>query len=345
MKILITGGSGFIGTNLIQSYLDQGIDVMNIDWNPPLNSAHTSHWQEVDIMDSERLYEVFAAYQPTHVVHLAARTDTDIYELDGDLSEYAQNTQGTQHVLDAIRATPSVQRAIITASMFVCEAGYLPRHDQDYRPFTLYGVSKKLTEEYTRAADLPCPWTIIRPQTIWGPWSLRYRDVMFRVMKKGLYFHPSKKNVRRAYGYVGNVVWQIQQILQAPEAAVNKQVFYVGDRPIDLRQWVERISLELTGKPVRLLPTPLVKGIALTGDLLKRANISFPLTSTRFDSMTQDYLAPIEKTYEVLGPPPYSTEAGVKEMIAWYRTEAAHVPRLEGRKLRAAAVTSRPLAV
>ena len=345
MKILITGGSGFIGTNLIQSYLDQGIDVMNIDWNPPLNNAHSSYWQEVDIMDSERLLETFATYQPTHVVHLAARTDTDIYELDGDLNEYVQNTTGTQHVLSAIRATPSVQRAIITSSMFVCEAGYLPQHDQDYRPFTLYGVSKKLTEEYTRAANLDCVWTIIRPQTIWGPWSLRYRDTMFPVMEKGLYFHPRKENVRRAYGYVGNVVWQIQQILQAPEAAVNEQVFYVGDRPIDLRQWVEQISRELTGKPVRLLPTPLVKGIALTGDLLKRANVSFPLTSTRFDSMTQDYLAPIEKTYEMLGSPPYSTEAGVKEMIAWHQTEAAHVPQLAGRKLRADAVAQRPLSV
>lgn len=345
MKILITGGSGFIGTNLIQSYLDQGVEVMNLDWNPPLNRAHNPYWKEADIMDSAGLLEIFATYQPTHVVHLAARTDTDIYELDGDLNEYVQNTQGTQHVLDAIQATPSIQRVIITSSMFVCEAGYLPKHDQDYRPFTLYGVSKKLTEDYTRAADLHCPWTIIRPQTIWGAWSLRYRDVLFKVMNKGLYFHPSKRNVRRAYGYVGNVVWQIQQILQVPENSVNKQVFYVGDLPIDLRNWVELISLELTGKPVRLLPTPLVKGIALTGDLLKRANVRFPLSSTRFNSMTQDYLAPTEKTYEVLGTPPYTTEAGVKEMIAWHKTDAAHVPLLEGRRLKVQTVAPQPVGV
>ncbi len=345
MKILITGGSGFIGTNLMQSYLDQGVEVMNLNWNPPLNQAQVPYWKEVNIMDVSRLNEAFATYQPTHVVHLAARTDTDIYELDGDLNEYAQNTQGTQHVLEAIQATASVQRAIITSSMFVCEAGYMPQHDQDYRPFTLYGMSKKLTEEYTRTADLNCAWTIIRPQTIWGPWSLRYRDVMFKVMNKGLYFHPSKKNVRRAYGYVGNVVWQIQQILQAPEAAVNEQVFYVGDQPIDLRNWVELISLELTGKPVRLLPTPLVKGIALVGDALKRFNVWFPLSSTRFNSMTQDYLAPIEKTYEVLGTPPYTTEAGVKEMIAWHETEAAHVPQQQGRKLRAQSVDQQPVSV
>ena len=345
MKILITGGSGFIGTNLIQFYVDQGVDVVNLDWNPPLNENHNSYWKEVDIMDSVGLHEAFAAYQPTHVVHLAARTDTDIYELDGDLNEYAQNTQGTQHVLDAIKSTPSVQRAIITSSMFVCEAGYLPTHDQDYRPFTLYGVSKKLTEDYTRAANLDCTWTIIRPQTIWGPWSLRYRDTMFPVMEKGLYFHPSKQNVRRAYGYVGNVVWQIEQILQIAEEKVHQQVFYVGDTPIDLREWVQHISLALTGKPVRILPTPLVKGIALVGDALKQVNVRFPLTTTRFNSMTQDYLAPIEKTHEVLGAPPHATEAGVKETIAWYKTRAAQVPQSAGRKLRAHAVARQPIDV
>ena len=335
MKLLITGGSGFIGTNLVQDCIDNNVDCTNVDWNPPLNDAHTPYWQACDIMNSQRLSEIFAAYQPTHVVHLAARTDTDIYELDGDLNEYIQNTEGAKHVLECIKATGSVERAIITSSMFVCEAGYMPQHDQDYKPFTLYGVSKKLTEVYTREANLSCTWTIIRPQTIWGPWSLRYRDVMFKVLKKGLYFHPSKRNVRRAYGYVGNVVWQIQQILQADTNTVHQQVFYVGDTPIDLRQWVEEIARKLTGKPVRILPTALVKGIALTGDLLTKGNIPFPLTSTRFNSMTQDYLAPIDKTYRVLGSPPFTMKEGVRAMIAWHNTAVAHVPQLAGRKLLA----------
>ncbi len=335
MKLLITGGSGFIGTNLVQDCIDNNIDITNVDWNPPLYEAHTPYWQECNIMDSKQLHEIFAAYQPTHVVHLAARTDTDIYELDGDLTEYIQNTQGTKHVLGCIKATATVERAIITSSMFVCEAGYLPQHDQDYRPFTLYGVSKKLTEVYTREANLDCTWTIIRPQTIWGPWSLRYRDVMFKVMKKGWYFHPSKRNVRRAYGYVGNVVWQIRQMLKASPPKVHQQVFYVGDTPIDLRQWVEEIARQLTGKPVRILPTAVVRSIALTGDLLTKGNIPFPLTSTRFNSMTQDYLAPIDKTYQVFGSPPFTVEEGVRKMIAWHNTTAAHVPQLAGRKLLA----------
>jgi nucleoside-diphosphate-sugar epimerase len=192
-----------------------------------------------------------------------------------------------------------------------------------------------ITEKYTREAGLGCTWTIIRPQTIWGPWSLRYRDVMFRVMRKGLYFHPSKNNVYRAYGYVKNVVWQIQQILEAPKEKVHQQVFYVGDKPINLLDWVQCISHELTGKSARIIPTPFVRGLALTGDVLKKLNISFPITSTRFNSMTQDYLTPVDKTYKTLGQPLYNMKEGAKEIVEWYYKESESAVYPASRKLKA----------
>ncbi|MHA6249433.1 NAD-dependent epimerase/dehydratase family protein [Pontibacter sp. CAU 1760] len=325
MRILIIGGSGFIGTNLVEECLDKGISLLNADWNPPLNPMHASSWVECDIMDKDALQKVFSTFQPTEVVHLAARTDTDIYDLNGDLNEYAQNVEGNKNVLDCIKNTPGIERVIMTSTMFVCEAGYMPKHDQDFKPFTLYGVSKMIGENDTRKAKLNCTWTIIRPQTIWGPWCMRYRDTMFKVMRKGLYIHPSKKNVQRSYGYVGNVVWQIQQILSAPAEKVHQQVLYVGDEPINLLNWVKCVSRELTGKQVRVFPTSFVKAIALTGDLLKKVKVTLPLTSTRYDSMTQDYLTPIGKTYNILGRPPYSMEEGVKKIIDWYRNESADV--------------------
>ncbi|MFZ1331304.1 MAG: NAD-dependent epimerase/dehydratase family protein, partial [Flavobacteriales bacterium] len=203
-------------------------------------------------------------------------------------------------------------------TQFVCEAGYQPKHDQDYKPFTVYGESKRLTEQITRNAGLHCPWTIIRPTTIWGPYSLRYRDVMFKVMRKGLYFHPGKGKVVRSYGYVGNVAWQIQQMLTARTEKIDGQVYYVGDRPFDLKIWVEAISHELLGKPVRYIPTWLIKAIALGGDVLKFIGIPFPITSGRFRSMTSDYITDMDKTITAFGEAPYSMEQGVKEIVNWY---------------------------
>ena len=315
-KILLTGGSGFIGTNLID-YWKGTYELINLDWNPPLKEAHRTYWKECDIMDQDLTYFYFNTFQPDIVVHLAARTDTDIYDLEGDLNEYIQNTTGTQHILKCIQKTSSIHRAIITSSMFVCKPGYMPTHDLDFSPFTLYGVSKKLTEEYTRAAGLHCTWAIIRPQTIWGPWSMRYKQNLYKVMKKGLYFHPDKKEVYRAYGFIGNTVWQIDQLLHADHDKVNGNVFYVGDRPVNLLEWVQLISMKLVEKPVRVVPSAMVKGIALTGDLLKSLNISFPITSTRYNSMVEDYLTPIEFTYNTLGEPPYSTKEGVELFVQW----------------------------
>jgi GlcNAc-P-P-Und epimerase len=315
MRILVTGGSGFIGTNFMALQMAKGAELVNLDWNPPLDPGQRGCWKEVDLMDQPAVQAAFDAFKPTHVVHLAARTDTDE---PVDVDAYRQNHEGTRLLLEVVKRSPSVERIVVTSTQFVCEAGYQPKHDLDFKPFTVYGESKRRTEMETRQAALSCCWTIIRPTTIWGPWSLRYRDVMFKVMRKGLYFHPGKGRVVRSYGYVGNVVWQIDRMLHAPRPVVDGRVFYVGDRPFDLKEWVEVVSRELVGKPVRYIPTFLIQLLAWVGDAFKLIGLPFPITSGRFRSMTSDYITPMDKTIDALGEAPWTIEAGVKETVKWY---------------------------
>ena len=315
MRILVTGGSGFIGTNFMAFQAAQGVALLNLDWNPPLDPDHRAWWKEIDLMDQPSVQAAFDAFKPTHVVHLAARTDTDE---PVDVDAYRQNHEGTRILLEVVKRCACVERIVVTSTQFVCEAGYQPKNDLDFKPFTVYGESKRRTEMITREAALTCCWTIIRPTTIWGPWSLRYRDVMFKVMRKGLYFHPGKGRVVRSYGYVGNVVWQIDRMLHAPRPVVDGRVFYVGDRPFDLKEWVEVVSRELVGKPVRYIPTFLIQLLAWVGDAFKLVGIPFPITSGRFRSMTSDYITPMDKTIDALGEAPFSIEAGVKETVKWY---------------------------
>ncbi|HOZ39304.1 MAG TPA: NAD(P)-dependent oxidoreductase [Flavobacteriales bacterium] len=315
MRILVTGGSGFIGTNFMAFQAAQGVALLNLDWNPPLDPDHRVWWKEIDLMDQPSVQAAFDAFKPTHVVHLAARTDTDE---PVDVDAYRQNHEGTRILLEVVKRCACVERIVVTSTQFVCEAGYQPKNDLDFKPFTVYGESKRRTEMITREAALTCCWTIIRPTTIWGPWSLRYRDVMFKVMRKGLYFHPGKGRVVRSYGYVGNVVWQIDRMLHAPRPVVDGRVFYVGDRPFDLKEWVEVVSRELVGKPVRYIPTFLIQLLAWVGDAFKLVGIPFPITSGRFRSMTSDYITPMDKTIDALGEAPFSIEAGVKDTVKWY---------------------------
>ena len=56
MRILVTGGSGFIGTNYIELLLNSGkAEFLNLDNQLPRNGAHKSFWQECDLVDAPRL--------------------------------------------------------------------------------------------------------------------------------------------------------------------------------------------------------------------------------------------------------------------------------------------------
>ncbi len=317
-RLLVTGGSGFIGTNLVECAIRRALPLLNIDIQPPLRKAHNSTWCRMDILESDALKRAFAEFQPDWVVHLAARTDCD--ENTTVERDYQVNTLGTESLLEAVRATPSVSRLLITSTQFVYRPGVVPKNDYEYDPHTVYGHSKVVTEQLTRSADLPCTWTIIRPTNIWGPWHLRYREQFLRTMQRGLYVHPGGRKCVKSYGYVGNVVHQIFGILDAPAEPVNKQTFYVGDMPIDLLAWVNEFSLQLRGKRVRTVPYSLMKVIALCGDILSAIKGKpFLINSRRLQSMTEDYVTPMRKTFDLLGDPPISMAEGVRQTVQWLR--------------------------
>jgi nucleoside-diphosphate-sugar epimerase len=71
-KILITGGSGFIGTNLINKLLLLEYEVLNYDCNKPVNEDHESLWENADIISAGSLEQVFKNFSPDFVIHLCA---------------------------------------------------------------------------------------------------------------------------------------------------------------------------------------------------------------------------------------------------------------------------------
>ena len=315
VKLLVTGGSGFIGTNLIDTLLEKQISFVNLDINSPKKSSQEPYWQKCDILDFDLTMSKFEKFQPTHVIHLAARTDTN----SDDLDDYKVNTEGTANILQCIKAAPSIQRVIITSSQFAYGPPGVPQHDEDYRPVGAYGRSKVTAEQLTRLAGLNCAWTIIRPTNIWGPWHPRYPREFWLVLKKRLYIHPDGKPAIRSYGYVRNIVYQMMRILEAPTSLVDKKVYYLGDPPIKLLDWVNGFSIAITGGPVRMVPRWLLKALAITGSVLDTFGIQFPIRLSRYRSMTEDYLSPMEPTIIAFGPPPYSLEDGINETTDWLK--------------------------
>lgn len=314
--ILITGSSGFIGTNLIEMLEKRGgYKIINVDKTPPLKVSQNKYWENVNIMDYDKLNEIIRKYRPSVVLHLAARTDT----LSNNLEDYVENTKGTENLIRILEKCDFVKHSIITSTQYVYKSVEvpLPPKEDSYLPHTVYGQSKVITEQLTRSAKLSGYWTIIRPTNIWGPWHMRYPIELWRMIDKGMYLHPGKDAFYRTYGYVKNIAHQIIQIIEAAEEKVSGRMFYVGDIPIDSYTWINALSVRMRSKPVKRLPKLFFWSLAVLGDALRNVKLKFPLYSERYYNMIEDYPAPTEITINEFGVYNSDLSNNVNETVKW----------------------------
>lgn len=316
-KVLVTGGSGFIGTNLIGFLLGEGYEIINVDANQPRNIEHIPIWRKCDVLDYDSLINLFGTYLPNIVVHLAAHTD-----LKGtNASAYADNLNGVQNIVSACNATKSVDRLIFTSSLLVCKLGYIPVSDEDFQPDTPYGESKVTGEKIIRSSSSgDYTWTILRPTSIWGPWfSSPYKD-FFELVVAGRYRHPNGVNPRRTYGYVTNTVNQIYSIFYDDFAS--GKVFYLGDQPVTVLQWATEIRRALGATDPKSLPYFLVLIAATFGSMVERV-ARFPISLRRLDNMSKDAIydvSYVQEQVEKRSLNNVSFEAAIARTLSWLQS-------------------------
>lgn len=312
-RVLVTGGSGFIGTNLIEVCLQRGIAVMNLDPEPPRNDTHRPTWKKANTLDGSAISSAINDFSPTLVFHLGARTD-----LHGRTqADYAQNIQGVRAIIDACNAAPDIRRVIFASSRLVCRIGYQPTSEDDYCPTTPYGESKMIGEQIVRAANHSYEWLIVRPTSIWGPWfAIPYRD-FFDTVARGRYFHLRNRAVRKSFGYVGNTVYQLEQLGYATSPL--RRTLYLGDYPpTDLRQMANFIQRDTGARDIRTTPLWPLKLVARCGDLLQRVGWREPpLTTFRLNNLLTEMVYDLGPLHDAVGRLPYSLEDGVRETVRW----------------------------
>lgn len=319
MRVLVTGGSGFIGTNLVDHFVVKGDQVLNIDVSSPRNQAHTAYWKKVDLLDADALLDAVHEFKPDVILHMAARTD-----LDGEsLADYAANTVGVRNLLKAIEGLTTLRRVIFASSRLVCKIGYQPASETDYCPSTPYGESKVLGEQIVReeAKKIPCPWVIVRPTSIWGPWfEVPYRT-FFLVIAKGRYFHPGKAKILKSFGFVGNTVHQLASLLNADPANVSGRTLYLADYPaIDVAQMANAIQRAEKVRPIPSIPIVLLRLAAYAGDVIKKLGYTNPpLTSFRLDNLLTPMVHDLQPLESLVGELPYTMHEGVDITVDWLR--------------------------
>jgi UDP-glucose 4-epimerase len=151
MKVLITGGAGFIGSNVQSRLLSEGHDVVIVDnlvTGFRRNVEPESTFYELDIRD-ESLGDVFIAEKPDAVIHHAAQMDVRASVRDPQY-DASVNIQGSLNLLEGCRQA-GCDRILYasTGGAVYGEPEYLPvGEDHPLRPMCPYGVSKHTVEHY-----------------------------------------------------------------------------------------------------------------------------------------------------------------------------------------------------
>jgi nucleoside-diphosphate-sugar epimerase len=175
MKVLVTGGGGFIGSNLVRALLERGDDVRVLDNFSTGNRANLADIAgEVEMVEGElRSYErVHAATRGVEVVFHQGALPSVPRSVQDPLTTAAVNTEGTLNVLLAAR-DESVRRVVFASSSSVYgNSDELPRVEtQNPDPISPYGVSKLAAERYCVSFSrvYPLETVALRYFNVFGP--------------------------------------------------------------------------------------------------------------------------------------------------------------------------------
>lgn len=177
-RVLVTGGCGFVGAALTNLLARQGHDVVVVDAmrlgsreNLAPDVADEVRLVPSDIRDEDTLRRCFETYRPQAVYHLAAIHFIPDCNRNPKLTVDV-NVGGTQSVLEACRATDSIESVVLASTAAV----YAPSdsaHDESSRigPTDIYGVTKLATEQLGELfhAQTRLPVGVARLFNVFGP--------------------------------------------------------------------------------------------------------------------------------------------------------------------------------
>ncbi|MCB0114671.1 MAG: NAD(P)-dependent oxidoreductase [Caldilineaceae bacterium] len=241
MKILVTGGLGFVGINLVRFLADQPSAAVVVADLTAMDEIASSFLQPVadslihvrlNIVDREAVRALIEDQQITHIVHAAAITATDEQEAAAPTRIVDVNLGGTVNVLDAAMTVSSVQRVINVSSsgVYSVDSARLPSPLPEDGPLemnNLYAITKYSGELLTTryAALSGKPMTSVRLASVYGPMertsdSRSRTSLMHRVYtacSAGKPIRVAGPHVSRDWVHAEDVARAVWMLLNAPQ--------------------------------------------------------------------------------------------------------------------------------
>jgi len=324
MRIAVTGGTGFIGSHIVESLLNRGHEVhclvrktSDLRWlaDKPIR-LFTGSLDERGSLP--RFLESCDA-----IIHAAGLTRAK------EESEFlAVNRDCTVNLVEAALSLPDGPRHIIAMSSQAVMGpnvdGLASSEDDPLRPLTPYGRSKAAMEAALVAYEATGPMrcTCIRAPGVYGP---RDRDFLhyFKLVQRGLRLIVGSRKVISLV-YIKTLAEAVAACVLNPMAY--GQAFFITDqRPCDWDDFSRMIERALGKKTIRIqLPEALVGAAALLSEMLKPFSKE-PLLLDRhklLEMRQQSWILSAEKAERLLGfSPVLSTAEAIEETCRWYREQ------------------------
>ena len=326
MQALVTGGSGFIGSEVIQQLTQQGVAVRALlRKTSPRHNLQGLDYETVlgDLSDLQSLKEAVKGVD--YVFHLAGAI------LARNRAEYfSQNAVGTGNLAQACaEANPGLKRFVYVSSIAASgpSDSLKPREEVDAEtPISSYGASKLGGERELARWSASYPTTVLRPPAVYGPRDKAVFEFV-KVVNTGIVpvLPASQRNGKKYYSviHVEDLVRGIVLAGLAPEQSRREVFFLCGD---GVYTWNELMAAMAEGLGKRTVRIP-VPGFALTGlgamytaaGWLMQKN--YPLSLDKLKELRADYwICSNERAKKVLGfEPKWDLRRGMAQTISWYR--------------------------
>jgi nucleoside-diphosphate-sugar epimerase len=320
-RVLITGGTGFIGSHLAETLVKKGLSVRClIRETSDLRWINDLDVQQVigDVIDLHSLKEAVSNIDT--VFHAAGQTKALT-----ESSYYETNVTGTLNLLKAVvQWNPHIKRFIYISSLAASGPSRTgePLKETDLpQPLTPYGISKLTAEDAIKAFSTKIPVSIVRPPIVYGPRDETGFD-FFRVILKRIKPVPGRKNWYASMVYIDDFIRGLILVAQS-ESAVGETYFLVSETFVAWRDVIDEVAHALHKYTLTIhFPIWFLTFLAWVGKGVSRLTKKpFFIHPSIIRELKHHYwICDGSKAREELGfEPEVSLKEGIQKTIAWCR--------------------------
>ncbi|HWP44374.1 MAG TPA: NAD-dependent epimerase/dehydratase family protein [Blastocatellia bacterium] len=322
-KVLVTGGTGFVGSHLVDRLVERGRAVRCLVRRTS-NLRYLKHPQ-VEItyggLDSSTDWDSALADVDT-IYHVAGLTFARRRE-----DYFAVNHRGTEAILAAaIKHRAQVKRFVLISSLAAIGPGRDGKpvdEDTPAYPITPYGQSKLMGEEALRTAGDLLAWTIVRPPAVYGPRDYALFE-LFKSIARGIAptigRHDKLVSLVHARDLADGII-----LAGESSASAGRTYFISSEEAYSLKAVIELLSAVFSRK-VRTLAIP--QAVAYGAAVVAEAAAAFAkkppvINRDKVKDLAQAcWACSIERARRELGyGPRVPLEEGLRETVDWYRRE------------------------